>query len=201
MVQFSQNKVYSSSYVNNNGKESHYEKGAQSVNDNGKKNTRGFETKNGNVRELTSKEANKLIRQSQNTIPLKDAMREMDDVIGRFRTNRNHNSNRLNHSVPRLNNILNEIAINPINKSNPKKKANSKAKSYRKKRKRKKVRRSGKNRRVSIKEDNNTNQMFDRQDPPSFVKLNEKDRTLMNKTRRNGRKRRKKRNLKVTFKN
>lgn len=170
MVQFSQSKVYSSSYVNNNGKESRYEKGAQSVNHNGKRNTMGFESKNGNLRELTPSEANKMIRQSQNTMPLKNALRDIDDVIGRFKT----------HTI-----------------TNSKPKPKPRSKSYRKKRK-KKIRKSGKNRSVSIEEENNTNQTFHKRDPPSFVELNDNDRTVTKKTRRKGRRKSiRKRSLKI----
>lgn len=154
MVQFSHSKVYSSSYVNNNGKESHYEKGAQSVNDNGRKNTRGFEAKNGDLRELTPTEASKLIRQSNKMIPLKDAMREMDDMIGRFQNNWRNTM-----MIPRMNMGLNT----DLNMNTDKKKENNRTK----KRKRKRMKRNSKKKKksVSIKEKNNLIQDFDKRDP------------------------------------
>lgn len=155
---FEKSKVYHSVYVNNNGNEQHLEKGASSVNKDGKKEVRGFKTTdNGNIEELSVKEANKFIQQSKNMVPLQNVMPSIDNLIDRFKNHRIQSgriqSGRIQSRTPTPHPLFKKLK-NTLSKR--------KKSSKQKKHKLKKVR---------FEDSNNISQLFDRTEPPSIVRI------------------------------
>ena len=157
---FEKSKVYHSVYVNKNGNEQHLEKGASSVNQDGKKNVKGFKTnKNGNLEELSVKEAKNFIQQSKNMVPLRSVMPTMDSLIDKFKQHRIQSRTPTPH--PLFKKLKHTLSKRKKNKSS--------------KRKFKKV---------HFGESNNISQLFDKTEPPSIVKLYNRHNTQKKKRKR-----------------
>ena len=157
---FEKSKVYHSVYVNKNGNEQHLEKGASSVNQDGKKNVKGFKTnKNGNLEELSVKEAKNFIQQSKDMVPLRSVMPTMDSLIDKFKQHRIQSRTPTPH--PLFKKLKHTLSKRKKNKSS--------------KRKFKKV---------HFGESNNTSQLFDKTEPPSIVKIYNTHNTQKKKRKR-----------------
>ena len=157
---FEKSKVYHSVYVNKNGNEQHLEKGASYVNQDGKKNVKGFKTnKNGNLEELSVKEAKNFIQQSKNMVPLRSVMPTMDSLIDKFKQHRIQSRTPTPH--PLFKKLKHTLSKRKKNKSS--------------KRKFKKV---------HFGESNNISQLFDKTEPPSIVKLYNRHNTQKKKRKR-----------------
>ena len=157
---FEKSKVYHSVYVNKNGNEQHLEKGASSVNQDGKKNVKGFKTnKNGNLEELSVKEAKNFIQQSKNMVPLRSVMPTMDSLIDKFKQHRIQSRTPTPH--PLFNKLKHTLLKRKKNKSS--------------KRKFKKV---------HFGKSNDISQLFDKTEPPSIVKLYNRHNTQKKKRKR-----------------